>query len=136
MASTTQIKGKAEGEGDTIAEVVDGALKVTTNGSPSDGAGYTLNSGEVQGNTSATAFPSLAGVKWFKIKAAYDNAGRVSIGFTSGLTQADGTSDVTTGWQLSAGEETPWIPLGGANMNTVYRRCTNAGDDVVYLALT
>lgn len=111
-----------------------GNLLVNSSGDATGGP-YTIATGEVAGNTSATAFPSLAGVKWVKFKAEYDNAGRVYIGATSGVTKAEGTSDTNAGWPLSAGEETPWIPLNGNNMNTLYRICTNAGDDVVYMAL-
>lgn len=95
------------------------------------GENYTLSTGEVQGNASATVFPTLA-CDWVKIKALYNNAGRVYIG-VSGVTKADGTSDTTTGWELSPGEETPWIPV--SNMSTLYRICDNAGDDVTYMAL-
>lgn len=87
--------------------------------------------GELAGATSATQMPTVA-CKLVKFKAAYDNAGRVYIG-GSGVTVANGSTDTTTGYQLSASEETGWIPVD--NLNRLYRICDNAGDDLTYLAL-
>ena len=91
----------------------------------------TVAVGELAGNVSATQMPNVA-CKLVKFKAEYDNAGRVYLG-GSGVTKADGSTDTTTGLQLSAGEETGWIPVG--NLNLFYRICDNAGDDLTYLAL-
>lgn len=91
----------------------------------------TVASGELAGNTNATQMPTVS-CKLVKFKASYDNAGRVYIG-GSGVTVADGSTDTTTGFQLSAGEETGWLPV--ANLNVFYRKCDNAGDDLTYLAL-
>lgn len=88
-------------------------------------------SGELAGSASATQMPSVA-CKLAKFKAAYDNAGRVYIG-GSGVTKKDGTTDTTTGIELSAGEETGWLPV--SNINVFYRICDNAGDDLTYLTL-
>jgi outer membrane murein-binding lipoprotein Lpp len=93
---------------------------------------YTLVVGERAGATSATQFASVA-AKWVKVKAQYDNAGRVYIGVSS-VTKSDGTTDTTSGWQLNAGEETPWLPL--SNLSQLYLICDNTGDDTNYMALT
>ena len=91
----------------------------------------TLSVGEKAGSASASQFASVA-AKWVKVKAQYDNAGRVYIG-GSAVTVKDGTTDTTTGYELSPGEETPWLPL--SNLNALYLICNNAGDDVTYMVL-
>lgn len=92
----------------------------------------TVASGELAGSVTAIQMPNVA-CRLVKFKAHYDNAGRVYIG-GSGVTTADGTTDITTGLQLSAGEETGWIPI--SNLNLLYRICDNAGDDLTYIALS
>lgn len=87
-------------------------------------------SGELAGAVAATQMPSVA-CEAVNFKAAYDNAGRVYIGI-AGVTVANGATDTTTGIQLSAGEETGWLPCD--NLNRFYRISDNAGDDVTYLA--
>src|SRR3990167_3376225 len=70
----------------------------------------TVATGEVAGSansTTPTVCPTVAGPLIVKLKASYDNAGRVYIG-GSAVTIANGATDTTTGLQLSAGEETPW----------------------------
>lgn len=91
----------------------------------------TLVTGELAGSASAVVMPTLA-VKLVKFKAAYDNAGRAYIGIST-VTKKDGTTDTTTGFELSASEETPWLPI--SNLNLLYRICDNAGDDLTYIAL-
>jgi hypothetical protein len=92
---------------------------------------YTLRTGEVAGAVAATQFPQLA-CKLCRVKAQNDNAGNVYIGGV-GVTVAAGTTDTTTGWQLDAGEETPWLLI--TDMNQLFRICDNAGDDVTYIAM-
>lgn len=87
--------------------------------------------GELAGSATAVQMPNVA-CKLVRFKASYDNAGRVYIGI-AGVTVANGATDTTTGYQLSAGEETGWIPVD--NLNRFYRICDNAGDDLTYLAL-
>ncbi len=87
--------------------------------------------GEVSGSATAVALPNIP-AKWARIKAVASNAGNVYVG-PSGVTKVDGTTDVTTGWELDAGEETPWLPCG--NLNQLYIICDNAGDDIVYMVL-
>ena len=80
----------------------------------------------------AAQLPTLA-CSLVKLKAALDNAGLVYLG-GAGVTVKDGATDATTGFYLSAGEETDWLPI--SNLNLLYRICDNAGDDLVYIALT
>lgn len=88
--------------------------------------------GEIAGATSATQMPDIK-CRWVKLKAAYDNAGRVYIG-GAGVTKKAGTTTATAGYELSAGEETPWIPLL-ESLNELYRICDNEGDDLTYITL-
>jgi hypothetical protein len=87
--------------------------------------------GELAGSASAVQMPTLT-CKLVKFKASYDNAGRVYIGGSS-VTVANGSTDTTTGLQLSAGEETGWLPV--ANVNAFYRITDNTTDDLTYIAL-
>lgn len=91
----------------------------------------TVTTGEVAGATSATQMPTVTS-KLVKIKAHADNAGKVYIG-VSGVTAVNGTTDTTSGWQLSPKDETPWLPI--SNLNMLYRICDNVGDDVTYITL-
>src|SRR5512146_2630831 len=78
---------------------------------------YKLRTGEVAGAVAATQFPQLA-CFMCRVKAQNDNAGNVYIG-GAGVTVAGGTTDTTTGWQLDAGEETPWLLV--SDMNQLFR---------------
>tara|TARA_R110000765_G_scaffold77622_3_gene152515 strand:- start:976 stop:1287 length:312 start_codon:yes stop_codon:yes gene_type:complete len=86
-------------------------------------------SGEHAGSTSADQLPDIT-AKAVNIKAVLGNSGNVYVGF-SGVTVVDGSTDVTSGWELDAGEETGWLPVG--NLNELYIICDNAGDDIVYM---
>ena len=85
--------------------------------------------GEKSGSTSAAQLPDVT-AKCVNIKAVANNSGNVYVGF-SGVTVVDGTTDVTSGWELDAKEETGWIPVG--NLDELYILCDNAGDDIVYM---
>jgi hypothetical protein len=89
-------------------------------------------SGELAGSASAVQMPDRASAL-VKFKASYNNAGRVYLGASASVTKADGATDITTGLQLSAGEETGWIPI--ENLNRFWRICDNAGDALTYWAL-
>ncbi len=88
--------------------------------------------GELAGSAVAVQMPDIA-CKLVKFKARSDNVGSVYIG-GAGVTKPDGVTDVTTGIQLAAGEETGWLPVD--SLNRFYRICDNAGDDLTYLALS
>lgn len=91
--------------------------------------------GEIAGNTSVTACPSVD-CKWVKFKAKADNAGIVAVGPNSGLTLPAGTDTTTAGWPLAAGEETDWMPVPGGDLSGIYNIAANAGDDLIYTYLT
>lgn len=86
--------------------------------------------GELQGSTTALQLPDIP-CKIAILKAEASNAGKVYLG-GAGVTAIDGTTDATTGLQLSAGE---MVRLEIANLNLLYRICGNSGDDLTYLVL-
>ena len=90
-----------------------------------------LVSGEVSGSVTAKQLPDVE-CKLAWLQAASNNAGYVTLCTSSGATMPDGTTDVTSGIQLAAGDMVgPWpIP----NLNKIWIICTNAGDDILYLA--
>jgi hypothetical protein len=90
----------------------------------------TLVSGEVSGSVTAKQLPDVEG-KLFWLQAAPSNAGLVTLCTSSGATMPEGTTDVTSGVQLVAGEWSPPLPI--PNLNKVWIICTNAGDDLLYL---
>lgn len=91
----------------------------------------TVKSGEIAGSATAVQCPSVS-CQMVMFVAPNSNAGDVYIG-GSGVTKADGTGDATTGFELKASAQTPWIPV--RNLNVFYIICDNAGDDLTYIAL-
>lgn len=87
--------------------------------------------GELAGSASAVQMPDVK-CSYVRFKAVGSNAGYVYIGGAS-VTKVDGTTDITTGLELDAGDDTGWIPCG--NMNLFWRICDNAGDDLTYLVM-
>ncbi len=87
--------------------------------------------GEVSGSVTAKRLPDISG-NLVCIKAVNSNSGDVYLG-GSGVTVVDGTTDITTGLELSAGESTGWIPC--QNLNQFYIICDNAGDDIAYMVI-
>lgn len=87
--------------------------------------------GERQGSATAVQLPSVAG-SMFWIKAVASNAGNVYLG-VSGVTVVDGTTDATSGFELTPGDMIG--PLPADNLNNFWIICNNAGDDVTYLAM-
>lgn len=92
----------------------------------------TVACGELQGAASATQLPTVS-CKMVKFKARANNSGNVYIG-KSAVTLPDGTTDTTTGIELSPGDDSGWLPV--TNLNIFYRICDNAGDDLTYIALS
>lgn len=91
----------------------------------------TVKSGELQGSTSALQLPNVA-CSMVRFKAAIANSGYVYLG-ASGVTKVDGTTDTSTGMQLTPGDDTGWIPCD--NLNRFYRICDNTTDALTYLAM-
>lgn len=90
-----------------------------------------IRCGEIAGSATAAQMPDVPGDLIY-IKAAYDNAGRVYIG-GAGVTVKNGTTDITTGLELSAGEQIV-APVG--NLQLLYYICDNAGDDLTYISFS
>jgi len=91
----------------------------------------TVKSGELTGVVTATQMPDID-CRMVKFRAHNDNPTNVYIG-VSGVTVEDSTTDVTTGFQLDAGQETGWLLAD--NLNRFYRICDADGDDLTYIAL-
>ncbi len=93
-------------------------------------------SGEVSGSATAKQLPAIAG-NYAYIRAANDNAGFVYLGFTSGVTVKDGTTDVTTGIEIGAGEffGPIYFPKGNLSLDSCWIICDNAGDDIMYAVM-
>lgn len=89
-----------------------------------------VKTGELAGSATAAQMPDIACYK-VMFKARSDNAGSVYIGGAM-VTIPNGTTDATTGIELDAGQETPWLEVD--NLNVFYRICDNAGDDLTYIA--
>lgn len=88
-------------------------------------------SGERAGSVTAIQLPGVAG-SMFWIKAVASNAGNVYLGL-SGVTVVDGTTDTTSGFELTPGDMIG--PLPANNLNDFYIICNNAGDDITYLVM-
>ena len=92
-----------------------------------------VRTGERAGSATAVQLPDIP-AKMVMIKAHSDNAGNVYIGHSVSVTVANGSTDVTTGLQLDAGDSTGWIPID--SLNELWMICDNAGDDITYMVLT
>lgn len=93
--------------------------------------GKVLQTGELAGSGTAVVMPTLA-CQLVIFKAVQNNNGKVTIGL-SGVTKVDDSTDTTTGWELAASAETPWLPC--KNLSDFYRISENAGDDLTYIAV-
>lgn len=93
---------------------------------------YALTSGEFAPGVAAAQFPSIAG-KLVRLKARLANTGSVWVGDASDVTVGNGTTDVTSGFQLSPGDDSGWIPI--ANLNVLYGIGDGASDSVTYMVL-
>jgi len=91
----------------------------------------TVRTGEVSGSVTAKQLPTIPAAV-IKIKAAISNTGNVYLG-GSGVTKADGTTDITTGIELDSGEETGWVALD--DLDKLYIICDAATDDIMYMVL-
>ena len=87
--------------------------------------------GERQGSATAVQLPSVSG-SMVQLCALASNAGNVYYG-GAGVTVPNGTTDTTSGIELTPGDKTLWIPID--NLNKLYIICNNAGDDITYMVL-
>ncbi len=88
-------------------------------------------SGERAGSATAVQLPTVAGSLVY-ITALASNAGNVYLG-AAGVTVPNGTTDTTSGLELTPGAMIGPLPID--NLNRLYMICSNAGDDVTYLVL-
>ena len=80
-------------------------------------------------NALATANnPQLLRATWAYIKANTDNAGNVYIGLSAAVTAQAGTSTLTGGLPIDAGQG-EMIPLPGQDPTRLFYVCDNVGDD-------
>ena len=87
--------------------------------------------GERAGSATAVQLPNVEGsLIW--ITALVSNAGNVYLG-KSGVTVPNGTTDTTSGIELTPGSSIGPLTLG--NLNMLYIICDNAGDDITYLVM-
>ena len=87
--------------------------------------------GERAGSATAVQLPAVSGSMIY-IKAVASNAGNVYLG-GAGVTVVNGTTDVTSGIELTPGDMIGPLPLD--NLNKLYIICNNAGDDITYMVL-
>lgn len=100
-------------------------------GTVSSPAYSTMSTGELIAGTVAAICGTVT-AKYVMFKARSTNTGIVYLG-GSGVTVADGTADTTTGWPLSAGEETGWLPVD--NVNRFYTIASAAAQGVIYMVV-
>jgi hypothetical protein len=87
--------------------------------------------GERAGSATALQMPAQAG-RFVYIRAFPTNTGNVYVGTVgSGITVAAGTSDLTSGYLLDAGDEIK-IPLI-TNLNEIWYICDDANQDFSFL---
>ena len=87
--------------------------------------------GEVAGGTSAAVLPTVVSSLVY-LRAPNSNVGDVYVG-GAGVTIPQGTTDATSGVELSPGDNFGPLPI--SNLNLLYRICDNAGDDLVYMVV-
>jgi hypothetical protein len=95
--------------------------------------GLTPATGELAGSVTAVQLPTIS-CQYVRFRARANNAGNVYLGTSTNVTIPDGTTDVTTGFSVTPGADTGFIPI--SNLNLLWRICDNAGDALTYLALT
>ena len=88
--------------------------------------------GEVQGGTTAAQLPDIPCVI-VKIKAKRNNNSNVYIGSSEDVTAPNAQTDITTGFELDAGEDTDWLPI--SNLNKLWMITDVNADDITYIAL-
>lgn len=91
----------------------------------------TVKSGEHQGGTTKKQLPDVPCIL-LNIKARSDNNTNVYIGGED-VTVPNGQTDVTTGFELDAGQETGWMPVD--NLNRFWMVTDVNGDDITYSIL-
>lgn len=91
-----------------------------------------LACGEFTPGASAAQLPA-APCLYVRFKAAAANTGKITLGFSSAVTAADGSTDTTTGLELNAKEDTGFIPV--RDLSVFWAKATVATDSLTYWAL-
>ena len=85
-------------------------------------------SGEINISDSATQLSDID-CQMAMLQALPGNTGNVYIGI-AGVTVAEGTADETSGFCLTPGDMSPWIPC--ENLSDLYAIAATADDDLIY----
>lgn len=93
--------------------------------------GSTLNAAVAAGGAAVTGY--FVG-RYVYIKANTDNAGNVYVGLSASVTKSAGTSSITAGLPIDAGQG-ELIPLPGGDAANLFFICDNAGDDFGFMIL-
>ena len=96
-----------------------------------------IKTGEVVGSTTRKRLPTVDSAL-IKIKAYASNSGKVyiggaDVGLKNNSDDADNNESIKGGFELSAGEETGWMPM--SNLNFLYQICSTQGDGFCYMIL-
>jgi hypothetical protein len=92
-----------------------------------------FKTGELAGTATELQCPNI-GCDMVNVKAKSDNAGKVYIGWMTGVAVAGANTSTVVGFELAAGEATGWIPVD--NLAKLWRICDNAGDDCTYMLVS
>ena len=92
-------------------------------------SGFTF---EQAGSVTAVQMPNNE-CYYVRLKARAANTGKAYVGFSNAVTKADGTADTTSGFELSAKDDTGWIPI--RNTNKFWVICDNATDTLIVMGL-
>jgi hypothetical protein len=92
----------------------------------------TVATGENAGSVTAVQLATVA-AKFVRLKALASNVGVVCVGSSNAVTLAAGTTDTTSGFELSPGDDTGWLPA--TNLNLFWIICTAATDDLSYMVM-
>lgn len=87
-----------------------------------------LRTGEVAGSATPKQLPRLE-CQAVRIKAVAANTGNVYIG-TGGVRVVESADNDYAGWELAAGEETPWLFI--RNLDQLWMIGSSAVDDIVF----
>ena len=87
-----------------------------------------LRTGEVAGSAEPKQLPERP-CQAVRIKAVRANTGNVYIG-TGGVRAVESADNDYAGWELDAGEETPWLFI--RNLDQLWMIGTTAADDIVF----
>ncbi len=88
-----------------------------------------FGTGEITGSTTPKQLEDIP-AEIVRFKAREDNASSVNIGI-GGVRLPDQTDNEYVGWELEAGEETPWIIT--KTLMSFWIICDVAGNDLIFM---